>query len=251
MRRFLFLIFALTAQCIRAQPPQQGTNQGDRGGHTADLHLSCVGTGRPIVILEAGANRGAADWARVQPAVGDLTQVCSYDRRPDHCCDDVIDDLRSLLRHAALPGPYIFVGHSLGGLYVRRFAARFPDEVAGLVLIDSADEKQLTGIIAPGLKPDLYRPGVMSDSELQAFFGNLRERMAAAGAVPPSGNEKASDDADSGEIRMARFYRLIAAQRRDFMFARKPLIVLTATQAAPLPRFSEEQRAELEEDHRT
>jgi pimeloyl-ACP methyl ester carboxylesterase len=139
---------------------------------------------QPLVILEAGAGRGAADWAKVQPTVGELTQVCAYNRHPDHCCDEVIDDLRSALEEASLPGPYVFAGHSLGGLYVRRFADRFPDDLAGLVLVDSADEKHLTGIIAPGLKPELYRPGAMSDSDIRAFFKDLDRRMRAAGTAP-------------------------------------------------------------------
>src|SRR5215471_7164661 len=228
MRLLLLSMIAFGSQCLHGQPLQQEAGQRDGRSAPASLRLSCVGAGRPIVVLEAGAGRGAADWAKVQPAVGELTKVCSYDRRPDHCCDEVIDDLRSLLREASLPGPYVLVGHSLGGLYVRRFAARFPDDVAGLVLVDSADEKQLTGIIAPGLKPELYRPGAMSDSDVRAFFKDLGQRMMAAGAAPAGGSTQESNGKDSGEIRMARFYRQIAADRQDFMFSEKPLIVLTA-----------------------
>jgi pimeloyl-ACP methyl ester carboxylesterase len=122
--------------------------------------------------------------------------------------------------------------------------------VAGLVLVDSAHEKQLTGIIAPGLKPELYRPGAMSDSDLQAFFKDLGRRMTAAGTAPAAESTKEPAGEDSGEIRMARFYRQIAADDHDFMFSDKPLIVLTAGQAPQMPRFSAEQRAQLEEDHR-
>jgi len=248
MQLYLFSVLALASQCLYGQPLQQGNAQKDRLGASVSPHLSCIGVGSPIVILEAGAGRGAADWAKVKPTVGELTQVCSYDRHQDHCCDEVIDDLRSALREASLPGPYVFVGHSLGGLYVRRFANRFPDDVAGLVLVDGADEKQLTGIIAPGLKPELYRPGAMSDSDIEAFFKDLGRRMMAAGTAPAD-NTRESKGEDPGEIRMARFYRQIAADRHDFMFSEKPLIVLTASQAPPLPRFSTEQRAQLEEDH--
>lgn len=215
----------------------------------SNLRLSCSGVGTPAVILEAGAGRGASDWARVQPAISDSTRVCSYDRNPDHCCDKTVDDLRSLLRESSVSGPYVLTGHSLGGLYVRRFAARFPGDVAGLVLIDSSDEKQLTGIIAPGLAPELYRPGAMSDSEIHAFFSNLGQRMRAAGTAPASVGKSAG--ADPGEIRMAAFYRQIGAERRDFMFDEKPLIVLAASQSPSMPRFTAEQRALLEEDHRT
>jgi pimeloyl-ACP methyl ester carboxylesterase len=252
MARLLLAIpmLALASPCLQAQTSQQAAAQGDAHAASANLHLSCVGTGRPLVILEAGAGRGAADWEKVQPGVGDLTQVCSYDRNPDRCCEDVIDDLRSLLRESSLPGPYVLVGHSLGGLYARRFAARFPDDVAGLVLVDSADEKQLTGIIAPGLKPELYRPGAMSDSELQVFFRDLGRRMLAQRPASAAGNTNRPGHDATGEIRTAQFYRRIAADRHDFMFSQKPLIVLTATLTAPMPRFSDEQRAQLEEDHR-
>jgi pimeloyl-ACP methyl ester carboxylesterase len=251
VRLFLLSLVALTSQYLYTRPVRQRTSPKEGLNASASLHLSCLGAGKPVVILEAGAGRGAADWAKVQPAIGDLTQTCSYDRNPNHCCDDVIDDLRSLLRDASLPGPYILVGHSLGGLYARRFATRFFDDAAGLVLIDSADEKQLTGIIAPGLKPELYRPGAMSESEIQAFFQDLSRRMMAAGTAPAAGTTNGPNGEDSGEVRMARFYRQIAADRRDFMFSEKPLIVLTASQAPPMPRFSEEQRTQLEEDHRT
>jgi pimeloyl-ACP methyl ester carboxylesterase len=248
MRWLYFLMVASTGQWLYAQAPQQSTGQGH--SIVDGLHLSCVGGGRPVVILEAGAGRGVSDWAKVQPAIGGQTEVCSYDRHPDHCCDDVIDDLRSMLRKASLPGPYVLVGHSLGGLYVRRFAGLFPDDVAGLVLVDSSDEKQLTGIIAPGLKPELYRPGAMSDAELQAFFRDIGTRMKAAGMAPAAESTSGADSGDSGEIRMARFYRQIAADRREPMFGDTPVIVLTATKMAAMPRFSDDQRSELDEDHR-
>jgi pimeloyl-ACP methyl ester carboxylesterase len=116
--------------------------------------------------------------------------------------------------------------------------------------VDSADEKQLTGIIAPALKPELYRPGAMSDPELQEFFQDLGRRMTAGRAGSTGPISKRPDDGAAAEIVEARFYRQIAAERQDFMFSTKPLIVLTATQTAPMPRFSEEQAARLAEDHR-
>ena len=183
MRLHLLSVLALASPCFHGQA----------------LHLSCTGVGSPLVILEAGAGRGADDWAKVQPTVGKLTQVCSYDRHPGHCCDQVIDDLRSALREASFTPPYVFVGHSLGGLYVRRFADRFPDDVAGLVLVDSADEKQLTGIIAPGLKPELYRPGAMSDSEIHAFFQELGRANDGCGRRTRRRQRK--------EVRQRRFRR--------------------------------------------
>ena len=250
MRLHFIPVLALASQCLHGQARQPANQQTDRPVASTSLHLSCMGVGSPLVILEAGEGRGAADWAKVQPAVGQLTQVCSYDRLPGHCCDEVIDDLRSALREMSLTPPHVFVGHSLGGLYARRFANRFPDAVAGLVLVDSADEKQLTGIIAPGLEPELYRPGAMSDPDIRAFFNDLGRRMMAAGTAPAAGAARDSNGEEPGEIRMARFYRQLAADRHDFMFLERPLIVLTAGQAPSMPRFSVVQRAQLEEDHR-
>jgi pimeloyl-ACP methyl ester carboxylesterase len=251
VRLVLVSIVALGSQYLHAQPLQQATGQSRGRSTLAAIHLSCVGTGRPLVILEAGAGRGEADWAKVQPSIGDLTQVCSYDRASDHCCEEVVSDLHLALRGASLPGPYVLVGHSLGGLYARRFASRFPEDSAGMVLVDSADEKQLTGIVAPGLQPELYRPGAMSDSELQEFFKDLGRRMMAQHPPPAAGNTASANSEDgSGEIRMARFYRQVADERHDFMLSGRPLIVLTATRTAPMPRFSADQIAQLEEDHR-
>lgn len=213
----LFLLLVLV-RAVHGQPP----------------HLICTGSGKPLVILEAGAGRTADDWAKVQREIANLTTVCSYTRVAGHCCQEIVDDLRAALREQHLAGPYLLVGHSLGGLFVRRFAAQFPGDVAGLVLVDASDERQLTGILAPGRTPELYRPGAMSDAELEAFFGGL-----GGGA-----------DSGSGEMRMARFYRQIAEERRDFMFGDKPVIVLTATRTPAMPRFSEEQRTRLADDHR-
>ncbi len=242
------VLLAVISFYAQAQPAQPPTAQKD-GRESSSSHLRCVGTGEPTVIFESGAGRGRGDWEKVQPGVADLTRVCSYDRVSER--DDVIDDLHSFLREASLRGPYVLVGHSLGGLYARRFASRFPDEVAGLVLVDSSDEKQLTGIIAPGLKPELYRPGAMSEPELREFFKDLGRRMRAGKQAPPGEGKKEPDDGASGEIAMARFYREIASDRRDFMFREKPLIVMTATKVQPMPRFSEEQATQLAEDHRT
>jgi pimeloyl-ACP methyl ester carboxylesterase len=82
--------------------------------------------------------------------VAGVTRVCGYDRpdapashsdpTPIRTAQEVVDDLRALLAAAGEPGPYVLVGHSLGGLYVQLFAYRHPDEVAGLVLVDPTPE---------------------------------------------------------------------------------------------------------------
>jgi pimeloyl-ACP methyl ester carboxylesterase len=115
----------------------------DVGGH--QLRLDCAGSGSPTVVLEPGAGATSASMGWVAPAVADRTRVCVYDRagrggsEPADSVQDgaqIASDLHTLLHQAGVPGPYVLAGHSFGGLYVRIFAAHYPDEVAGLVLAD-------------------------------------------------------------------------------------------------------------------
>jgi pimeloyl-ACP methyl ester carboxylesterase len=102
-------------------------------------------------VLIAGGGRTANDWAKVQPAVSSFARVCSYDRAglgksdkaesKPQSVDEIVENLHTLLKVSGEKGPFILVGHSLGGIYVRAFVTRFPDEVAGLVFVDSSHEE--------------------------------------------------------------------------------------------------------------
>ena len=116
----------------------------DVGGF--QLHLNCVGSGGPTVVIDAGLGAWSTPWHPVQTAVAGTTQVCTYDRAglgysgPGPLPRDAAQfagELHTLLHRAGLPGPYVLAGHSLGGLTVRVFAKRYPQEVAGLVFVDS------------------------------------------------------------------------------------------------------------------
>ena len=115
------------------------------------LALHCTGAGAPTVILEAGFLAWSFAWAPVQPELARRYRVCSYDRAglggsdPGPLPRDgaaIAADLDELLRAAAARPPYLLVGHSAGGLYVRLFAARRPGDVAGMVLVDPSVEWQ-------------------------------------------------------------------------------------------------------------
>jgi pimeloyl-ACP methyl ester carboxylesterase len=115
----------------------------DVGGHS--LHLSCSGSGSPTVVLEPGAGETSSAFRWIMPAVARDTRACVYDRagrgwseRADTPQDaaQIATDLHTLLQRGQVPGPYVLGGHSFGGLYALTFAARFPDEVAGMVLVD-------------------------------------------------------------------------------------------------------------------
>jgi len=119
----------------------------DVGGYR--LHLYCAGEGSPTVILEAGAGSSELSWYLVQKQVAGFTRVCSYDRAGFGWSDpasgpllpaQVAEDLHKLLTAADVAGPYILVGHSAGGFYIRAFAGQHPKEVVGLVLVDAVHE---------------------------------------------------------------------------------------------------------------
>ena len=119
----------------------------DVGGHR--LHATCAGDGTPLVLLEAGIAASSLSWALVHPALARFTRVCAYDRAglawsdPPSCARTfarIVDELASVLARVAPRERYVLVGHSFGSFVVRAYAARHPDRVAGLVLVDPAVE---------------------------------------------------------------------------------------------------------------
>jgi pimeloyl-ACP methyl ester carboxylesterase len=111
------------------------------------MHVYVKGTGGPPVIFEAGIAASSVSWRPVQDAVSGFTATAAYDRAgfawsgkspKAQTAAEMIQSLRALLRLAGLAPPYVFVGHSFGALLLRLYAAEWPDDVAGLVLIDPA-----------------------------------------------------------------------------------------------------------------
>jgi pimeloyl-ACP methyl ester carboxylesterase len=120
----------------------------DIGGRK--LHLHCTGMGSPTVIVENGSSGFSIDWSLVQPQVASFTRICTYDRAgfawsdpgPEiNTVEETMDDLYLLLRTASIPPPYILVGQSIGGLYVRAYQRRHPGDVVGMVLVDATPEE--------------------------------------------------------------------------------------------------------------
>jgi pimeloyl-ACP methyl ester carboxylesterase len=143
------------------------------GSH--QLHIYCTGTGGPVVVLEAPATGMSAAWGWVQPLVAQRTRVCSYDRAGlgwSEAGDGIFDparapeELRTLLRNANEPAPYVIAGQGFGAALARLFAARYHDEVAALVLIDPPAPESGTRTVQSmtrmaALSPWLARTGVL------------------------------------------------------------------------------------------
>jgi pimeloyl-ACP methyl ester carboxylesterase len=121
----------------------------DVGTHR--LHIYCAGTGEPAVIFDAALGASSLSWSLVQPEVARETRACTYDRAGFAWSDAgplprtagrLAAELHELLVRAAVPPPYVLVGHSFGGLVMQGFAVRYRAETAGLVLVDPAHPEE-------------------------------------------------------------------------------------------------------------
>jgi pimeloyl-ACP methyl ester carboxylesterase len=116
-----------------------------------EMHIYCIGSGSPAVILDSGMGDTYVSWQKVQPQIARFTQVCSYDRagigfsyytRHPSTSKDFAQELHILLHNAGVPPPYVLVGHSMGGFDVRLYASLYPGEAAGMILVDSSHPQQ-------------------------------------------------------------------------------------------------------------
>ena len=122
----------------------------DVGGYR--LHINCQGQGGPTVVMESGNGNFSLNWGQVPREVAKFTRVCAYDRAGLGWSDrsprrrtahNLVQDLHTLLERSGVEPPYVLVGHSLGGMLIRLYAHVHPDQVAGMVLVDSSHEEQL------------------------------------------------------------------------------------------------------------
>jgi pimeloyl-ACP methyl ester carboxylesterase len=174
---FFSLYFSsnLASQRIDSFPPQG--KLVDAGGHL--LHLNITGKGKPIVVMENGSGDFSFIWSLVQPQLSKFTTVVTYDRAGyawsepgplPRTSRQICFELHAALQNAGLKGPYILVGQSFGGFLVRAFARYYPDEVAGMVLVEAVQENQR--IFMGGDEPKRIRDMAKGRKEpaLQTFF---------------------------------------------------------------------------------
>ena len=218
----------------------------DVGGHR--LYVHCTGSGSPTVVLVSGLAETSVYWdGWIAPAVAQNTTVCSYDRAGQGWSDPpaspqdgaaVASDLHTLLDRAQIPGPYVLVGHSTGGAYIRVFAARYPDQVAGMVFLDSQPNEAFTGLPdfpsqyniisrASALFPSLARLGV---------FRLVNQFAADPLPVPTLDEERAVvSSASLNRIQRDEFAELPNTLKEAAELATlgdRPLIVVTAAKGA-------------------
>jgi pimeloyl-ACP methyl ester carboxylesterase len=226
----------------------------DVGGHR--LHLHCTGSGSPTVVLEPGAGASSSDLAWIAPVVARDTTVCVYDRAGRGWSDPtdrpqdgthIAADLHTLLDRAHVPGPYVLAGHSFGGLYVQSFAAQFPDQVAGMVLLDSTAPK-------PGPPPtDTQSYEAVSRlaglAAAVAHFGIGRAIVQLlGGSLPPPSQAEANANASTARNVASTVKEYLADANTSMQQASslttlgsKPLIVVTADEAQSDPEWQTKQ----------
>jgi pimeloyl-ACP methyl ester carboxylesterase len=232
----------------------------DVGGYR--LHIHCAGTGAPTVVIDAGLGDWSTAWAWVQPRVAQATRVCAYDRAGNGWSEagplprtaaQYAKELHALLRAANIPGPYVLVGHSLGGFAARVFTGMYPSEVAGVVLIDSMSPRQFPGPAPSATPPAASRSHPFTIYPALARIGLVRLLVRPLGLIPhlpaevdkayvsrmvrPSNLQAYLGDESQGMPESARQAGAVST------FGDIPLIVLTARQNA-IPGWQEWQ-AEL------
>jgi pimeloyl-ACP methyl ester carboxylesterase len=217
-----------------------------------------MGEGSPTVILETLSGGISPYWAWVQPAVAAHTRVCVYDRagrgwsqpRP-HAAEDparqTAIELHTLLEKADVPGPYILVGHSIGGIYARMYAGQFPQEVSGMVLVDSAHPEQL--VRYPELLKEAEAYGrVSSVFPLLARIGLFRLYFATGGEIdfqdlPPRQHDETaafwSSPAyfSSQRSELGDALKIYDSKQELVNLGDLPLVVITASETGPFPAW--------------
>jgi pimeloyl-ACP methyl ester carboxylesterase len=215
----------------------------DVGGYR--LHLDCTGSGGPTVVLLSGLGEFSPSWARIVPAVAGSTRVCAYDRAGQGWSEDApqlqdgvqaASDLNALLHRAGEDGPYVLVGHSIGGSYAMTYAARYPEQVAGMVLLDASDPYQATpadGAAEPNapallaVTPSLARLGI---GQLVQSSSSLPEPAAgqfqAFGSSPRGWRNGAEES--------AAMPALFSQAQALTTLGSTPLVVLTASESVQI-----------------
>ena len=189
------------------------------------LNFHCAGVGSPLVVLDGGWSATVLTWRKVQPQVANLTRVCAMDRAGMGFSDpgplprdtaSIVADLHAALHIPGMPGPYVLVGHSLGGMNARLYASLYPDDVAGLVLVDPANPNQDKRFAA-------VSPTVAAVTGGEITSARRCADLARAGALKPGAAEWATCAGDPPTDWPDALRAHVIAQREDAAAARQRL----------------------------
>ncbi len=148
----------------------------------SNVHLNCTGNGAPTVVFESGMGDSSASWSEIQPEIAKTNRVCSYDRvgilwsdrrSESVTATGIVARLHNVLALASEVPPYVMVGHSLGGSLVRLYAGHYPQDVVGVVLIDSSHPDQ----------EDRFSPEVNEVNDIKGMDRALMSVKAATGIM--------------------------------------------------------------------
>jgi pimeloyl-ACP methyl ester carboxylesterase len=213
----------------------------DVGGRA--LHLTCGGSGSPTVVLMSGSGEMSSSWARIASGVAATTRVCAYDRAGQGWSDDaphpqdaieMASDLHRLLQVAGEHGPFVITGHSLGGPYAMTFAARYPSDTAGLVLLDASSPWQFTDLPEyPGQFQMIRRLYSIAAPAARLGIGRLFSTSSFSSLPQPAAGQVRAFQTTSRALENVRddasMYRTAFRQAGALTsFTGKPLVVLTA-----------------------
>lgn len=176
--------------------PAPGTSY-DVGGHR--LYLDCRGQGSPTIVLDNGLGEVAASWSRIVTQVDTMTRVCAYDRAGQGWSQDVASpqdgiaaarDLHTLLSVAGEHGPFLLVGHSIGGPFAMTYAAQYPHQVAGMVLLDSSSPEQFSAIPSYPLQYNIaHRVMALAPTLSRLGVGRLLAAMEPSHLPAPAADQ--------------------------------------------------------------
>ncbi len=246
---------------VRQDFPAPGATY-DIGGHR--MHLWCQGQGSPTLVLFNGFGEISTSWTHITDQVRSTTRVCAYDRAGQAWSEDVAhpesgsqaaDDLHALLAAAGEQGPFVLAGHSIGGPYAMVFAARYPEQVAGMVLLDSSSPEQMTAIPAYRGQYAVMRRGLAVLPTLARF---------GLGPVFGTGSNLPGDAADE-TVAMTSTARALRNGRDEISMVPalfeesqaltsldgRPLVVLTASESLGIEGWqqAQQQLAQLSANH--
>ncbi len=203
------------------------------------MFIHCIGAGAPAVIFDSGAGSDSSAWHGVWQEIGKTTLSCTYDRAGLGLSDPgplprdtaaVANDIEAMLTAAAIPGPYILVGHSLGSYHTRQFANTRFDKMAGLVLVDPSGDGQ--GARFEAVIPKAYAASMAGMEKAKSLdcVNKLRAKLTAKD--DPLAKECLGNDADAIESYLSEVDAMAGASTEELTESRRqwgamPLIVLT------------------------